>query len=239
MAALAAFSGYLVIVAKTSEKQLADALGGSPLVKQLFGGINIGTNNGFLTLIVFFYMPLVVAIFAGIMANRWATDLDNGRLELVLGTPVPRWRVALERYGAVLVAAVAALLFIWLGILLFAQASSFSVDAGRVAVASLAMLPLELITVSLVFALAGLIPPGAVIGIMSVFLGVSFLAYLLKTLLKLPDWVLNLSIFHQYGTPLLDGLNWGAFVGMLLVALALLALGVWQFAVRDVEVGAA
>ena len=237
--ALAIFSGYLVIVAKTSEKQLADALGSSPLLKQLLSGTNIGTNNGFLTLAIFFYMPLVVAIFAGIMANRWATDLDAGRLELVLGTPVPRWRVVLERYAAVLAAAVAAPLCIWLAILLVAQASSFSVDAGRAAEASFGMLPLALITASLVYALAGVIPPGAVIGVMSAFLGVSFLADVLKTLLKLPDWVLNLSIFHQYGTPLLDGLNWGAFVGMLLVALAMLAVGAWQFSARDVEVGAA
>jgi ABC-2 type transport system permease protein len=172
------------------------------------------------------------------MAYRWATDLDNGRLELVLGTPQPRWRVILERYGAVLTAAVVATLCIWLAIVLFAQGIGFSLDIGRVAVASVGMLPLALITASLVFALAGLLAPGAVIGIMAVFLGASFLADLLKTLLKLPDWVVNLSIFHQYGSPILDGLNWGAFVGMLAVALALLALGGLQFATRDVDRGA-
>jgi ABC-2 type transport system permease protein len=237
--ALAVASGFLVYVARTSEAQLAKSLGGSPFFKNLFGGTNIGTNSGFLAVIVFGFMPLVVTIFAGMIANRWSTDLDTGQLELVLSTPQSRWRVILERYGAVLVAVVAAPLFIWLAILLFAQASSFSVDPGGIAVASLGMLPLELVTASLVYALAGLIPPGAVIGIMSAFLGVSFLADLLKTLLKLPDWVVNLSIFHQYGNPLLDGLNGGAFVGMLLVALALLAVGGWQFSARDVEVGAA
>jgi putative exporter of polyketide antibiotics len=108
-----------------------------------------------------------------------------------------------------------------------------------VAVASIGILPLELITASLVFALAGLIPPGAVIGIMSAFLGLSFVAELLKTPLKLPDWVAGLSIYQQYGSPVLDGLNWGAFVGMLIIALALLAVGVWQFSARDVERGAA
>jgi ABC-2 type transport system permease protein len=235
--ALAVVSGFLVNVAKSAETQLAESLGGSQLFKELFGGTNIGTNNGFLSVIVFGFMPLVVAIFAGMIANRWATDLDSGRLELVLSTPVPRWRVVLERYGAVLAAAVAAPLFIWLGILLFAQASSFSVDVGRVAVASFGMLPLELITVSLVYALAGLMAPGAIMGVMSAFLGISFLGEILKTLLKLPDWVLNLSIFHQYGNPLLDGLNWGAFVGMLGVAAVLLLLSLWQFSARDVDRG--
>jgi ABC-2 type transport system permease protein len=233
--ALAAFSGYLVIVAKTSEKQIADALGSSTFVRQLFSSTNIGTNNGFLALAIFFYIPLVVAIFAGIMANRWATDLDAGQLELVLGSPQSRWRVILERYSTVLVAALAAPLFIWLAILLVAQASGFSLDAGRVAEASFGMLPLELITASLVYALAGLIPSGAIIGIMSAFLGVSFLGETLKTLLDLPDWVLNFSIFHQYGSPLLHGLNWGPFVGMLGVALALLAVGVWQFSMGDID----
>lgn len=237
-AALAVFSGYLVIVAKTAEKQLQDLMGSSPFIKQLFSGANLGTNNGFLSALVFFYIPLIVTIFAGLMAYRWATDLDAGRLEMVLGAPVSRWRVLLERYAAVVGASVVVLLGIWLGIVLFAQASGFSIDVGRVAVASVGMLPLELVTASLVYALAGLLPPGAVVGIMSAFVGVSFLAEGLKTLLKLPDWALNLSIFHQYGTPILDGLNWGAFAVMLLIAAALLALGGVQFRARDLDRGA-
>jgi ABC-2 type transport system permease protein len=84
-----------------------------------------------------------------------------------------------------------------------------------------------------------LVRPGAVIGIMAVFLAVSYLADLLQSYLKLPSWMLNLSMYHQYGAPVLNGLNWGACVGMLGVAAVLLALGVWQFSARDVEVGTA
>jgi putative exporter of polyketide antibiotics len=120
-----------------------------------------------------------------------------------------------------------------------AQATGLAFDGGRVAAASLGMLPLALITASLVYALAGLLPPGAVIGIMAAYLGVSYFADLLQAFLKLPSWVLNLSMYHQYGAPILNGLNWGAFIGMLGVALVLLAVGVWQFSARDVEVGAA
>lgn len=238
VAALAFVSGYLVLIAKSTEKELQKALGSSPLVQALFSGGNLGTNNGFLSVIIFTFLPVVVSVFAGMIAYRWATDLDNGRLELVLSTPPSRWRVILERYGAVLVAAVGMVLGVWLAIMLFAQASGFTVDAGRVAAASFSMLPLELITASLVFALAGLLPPGAVIGIMSAFLGVSFLAQVLKTLLNLPDWVLRLSIFHQIGNPIVDGLSWEPFVVMLLIALALLAIGGWQFSTRDVDRGA-
>lgn len=237
-AALAVFAGYLVIIAKSSEHQLQSLLGGSPVLKQLFSGMDIGTNNGFLSVLVFGYMPLLLPIFTGILAYRWATDLDNGRLELVLSTPQPRWRVMLERYGAVLVAGVAVTLGIWLAIVLSAYSAGFSLNAGQVAIASLGMLPLELITASLVFALAGLLPPGAIMGIMAAFLGVSFLADLLKSLLQLPGWVVNLSMFRQYGTPILTGLNWSAFAGMFVVAAAVLALGIWQFCARDIDRGA-
>ena len=235
---IAVAAGYLVIVAKTSEKQLHDLMSGSSLFQQLFSGADIGTNNGFLSVLVFGYIQVVVAIFIGLLAYRWTTDLQKGRLELVLSTPTPRWRVILERYAAVVAAAVAAVLAIWLAVILFAQASGFEVDAGRVFVASVGMLPLALVTASLVYALSGRLPPGLVIGIMSAFVAVSYLMDLLRTLLHLPGWALDFSIFHQYGTPMLSGLNWAGFAGMLAVAAALLALGGWQFITGDMERGA-
>jgi ABC-2 type transport system permease protein len=236
---LSIFAGYMVIVAKTSEKQLQQLIGSSGFIKQIYNGTNIGTNSGFLSVLVFGYLPLLICIFAGVMAARWSTDLDTGRLELVLGTPQPRPRVVFQRYSAVLVAVLITTLCVWLVIVLFAWGVGFSLDVGRVAEASVGMLPLALITASLVFALAGRISHTAVVGIMAVFLGVSYLADLLRTLLKLPAWIVNLSIFHAYGTPILTGLDWGAFAVMLGIAAAVLALGTWQFTVRDVQLGAA
>jgi ABC-2 type transport system permease protein len=243
---LAVATGFLVLIAKGTEQTLLKALQSSSntslnsVIGKLFSGANITTNAGFLSILVFSYFgSLLVPIFSGILAYHWATDLDHGRLELVLSTPPPRWRVVLERYGAVLAAAVTATVVIWLTVVVCAQLSGFAYDGGRVAEASFGLLPLALITASLVYALAGLVPPGAVIGIMAAFLGVSYLADLLQSYLKLPSWVLNFSMYHQYGAPVLNGLSWGAFVGMLVVAVALLAVGSWQFSTRDVEVGAA
>lgn len=236
---LAIFAGYMVIVARTSEKQLQQLIGSSSFIKQLYNGTNIGTNSGFLSVLVFGYLPLLICIFAGSIATRWSTDLDTGRLELVLGTPQPRPRVIFQRYSAVVAALLITTLGVWLAIVLVAGGVGFSLDVARVAQASVGMLPLALITASLVFALAGRMPHTAVVGIMAIFLGVSYLADLLRTLLKLPAWVVNLSIFHAYGTPILTGLDWGAFAAMLVIAAAMLALDTWQFSVRDVNLGAA
>jgi hypothetical protein len=45
-------------------------------------------------------------------------------------------------------------------------------------------------------------------------------------------------MFHLYGTPMLGGWQAGPFFGMILVALALIALGVAQFSRADVQRGA-
>ncbi len=239
VASLAIFAGYLVGVAKSSEKQFQQLLGTSGFIKQLFSGTNIGTNSGFVSILVFGYLPLLLAIFAGFMAYRWTTDLDSGRLELVLATPQPRRHVILAHYGAVLLAAVVTTVGIWLAILLVAGSTGFSLDASRVAEASIGMLPLALITASLVFALTNILPPGAVIGVLAAFLAVSYLTDLLRTLLSLPSWMVNLSMFRHYGNPIVHGLDWEAFFTMLAIAAVTLALSVWQFSIRDVERGTA
>lgn len=244
--ALAIIAGYMVIIARSALKSLQDVVasasgspGNSSLLQQLLGGNDIGTNSGFLAAIVFGYLPVAVAVFAGLLAYRWPSDLDNGRLEIVLSTPQPRWRVVVERFASVLVAVVLVSAAIWLTTVVFAQAANFAVDTGRVAAASFGMLPLGLVTAGLVYALTNVIPPVAVLSVMTLFVVVSFVTDLLREVLNLPEWVLNLSIFHQYGTPVMNGLNWGGFTGMLLIALALLLIGVWQFSARDVDRGAA
>jgi ABC-2 type transport system permease protein len=243
---MALVAGFFVFFAKSAEKsflQLLQSNSNSSLnsvVTKLFSGADITTNAGFLSALVFsYFMALLVPVFGGVLAYHWATDLDRGRLELTLSTPPPRWRVVLERYGAVLTSTLMATVVVWLTVVVCAQLAGFAVDQGRVAEATFGLLPLALITASLVYALAGLVAPGVVIGVMVAFLAISYLADVLQAFLNLPSWVLHLSMYQQYGAPLLSGLSWGAFTGMLGVALVLLGLGIWQFSARDVEVGAA
>lgn len=239
VAALALITGFLVLITRSIESQIQSLLGGSSAITKLLGGHDLTTNAGFLAGVLFLYLPLLVALFAGLMAYNWASDLDQGRLELMLSTPEPRWRALLERFAAVVVATVAAMAGVWLAILLGAYFSGLSLDFGHVTLAALGLLPLELLTAALVYALAGVLRPGLVLGILSVFLGLSFLVDLLRSLLDLPAWVASLSIFHQYGSPITDGLNLGAFFGMLGVAAVLLLIGETQFTRRDVAAGAA
>jgi ABC-2 type transport system permease protein len=234
------FTVFLVLITRTIQSQIQTLLSGaSPAIAKLLGGENLATNAGFLAGVLFLYLPLLVSLFAGLLAYNWVSDLNQGRLELVLSTPVPRWRALLERFAAVVIATVGAAFAIWLAILAGAQISGLSLDVGHVTMAAVGLLPLELVTASLVYALAGVLQPGLVLGVLSVFLGLSFLVDVLRAVFNLPEWVTSLSIFEQYGTPITDGLNWGAFFAMLAVAAILLLISETQFTSRDVASGAA
>ncbi len=52
-----------------------------------------------------------------------------------------------------------------------------------------------------------------------------------------PTWVGSLSIFHLYGNPIFQGMNWGNFLGMTGVAIVLLVISLVQFRYADVELG--
>jgi ABC-2 type transport system permease protein len=236
--ALVIYTGWVTMLAQGMEGLLRTIYANAPTLARLFGGQDIGTNAGFLAGAVFAFVPAVTVIFALTQALAFATDLERGHMELILSTPRSRSRIVLERFAAVLVAVLAAPSAIWFSVLAGAYLAHLSVDADHVLAASFGILPLELIVVSLVYALAGRLRAGIILGVVGAFIALGFFTELLPALLKLPEWVISLSIFHQYGSPITDSWQWRPLVAMLVIAALLLALGVVQFSRSDVERGA-
>lgn len=222
-------------IAKSIEQQIAGIYKSTPFVAELFKGANLATNAGFLSAIIFSYIPVVVVFAAIFFALEWATELDLGRLEVTMDAPLPRWRQPLERFVVVVVGVAAVVVAIWLPASLGALLSGLSFDGGRVFVATLTIAPMALLAAALVYALAGRMSSGAILGVVGALTALSFLIDFLSDILKLPDWALKLSIFHAYGQPMLDGANWTASLVMLALALALLALGTFEFTRADVR----
>jgi polyether ionophore transport system permease protein len=218
-------------------KELLKDASGS-VITQIYSGLAIGTDAGILSTLVFQFVPVISILFIMIVALSWPSDLDSGRMEMVLGAPEPRSRVMLERLGAVLVAAIAMPVLIWLSVWVGAQFAAISVDTGKLTAAALGILPMELIVIGLVYVLSERLRLGVILSIASAFIVLSYMLDLLGAALSLPDWVLSLSIFHVYGTPMLGGWQAAPFFGMIAVALALFALGVAQFSRVDVQRGA-
>lgn len=229
------YSFWGVLAAKGIEKQIAGIYKSSPFLAELFKGANLGTNSGFISAIIFLYLPVVVVFAAIFFALNWASELDMGRLEVTMDAPLPRWRQPIERFAVVVFGVAVVVVAIWLPLMLSAALNSFTLDGGRIFEAALTIAPMALLAASLVYALAGRLSSGSILGVVGALVALSFLLDFLSDILKIPDWALKLSIFHAYGQPVLDGANWTASLVMLGLTLVFLALGTFQFVRSDVR----
>ncbi len=209
----------------------------TPLLRQLFFDTPTSSNAAVLGTFLFTFMPALVVIFALTLALKWAADLENGRLELILATPNSRLRILLERFGANVLVVLLAPILTWFAILIGAQLAHLAVDQGRIFAASFNMFPMALITIGLVYSQAGRLRYTAVLGLLSAYIALSFMQELLEGMIPMPSWVMSLSIFHLYGNPIFLGVNWNNFLAMTAVAIVLLVISLLQFRSADIELG--
>jgi ABC-2 type transport system permease protein len=234
---IVAFCAALLYITPSFEKAFNEAVQQTPWLAGYLYDTPTNTNAALLGTLVFSFVPAVVVILALILALKWPSDLENGRLELIFSTPQSRPRVLLERFGANVLVVLLAPVVTWLVLLIGAQLIHLSVDQGRILAASFSMIPPALIALGLVYALAGRLRYGAVLGIVTAYLVLSYLQESLEGNIQFPGWIMSLSVFHLYGNPAFLGMNWTNFLGMTAVAIVLLIIGLVQFRYVDVEVG--
>ena len=233
--ALAGVTIWLTLLARTTKDAVYEILHGTPGMAQILGEFDVRDDTGFIAAVVFLYLPVILALFAMMIAMAWPSDLGSGRAELGLSTPTPRWRMYLERFGAALVALLAAPLATGLAMVGAARFAGLTLDVAKIPAALLGLLALELITATAVYCFAGWLRPAVVVSVIGALIGVSYFAELLNPLMKLPEWVITLSIFHHFGAPLTQAPYWGDWLVMLLLAAVFLALGGWRFTRADVR----
>ncbi len=176
---------------------------------------------------------LLFAALAIAYVARWSAEDTDGRLEMMLSEPFSRAAIVIERMavlvvGGLLIAAVSA------GAVYFASRSQgIELNIGRLAIASLMLVPF-----ALVFAGAGSMlaawNPRAAVGVLG---GLAFASYLdneLGAIFNLPLWLRDLSAFTLFGTPLVDGIDARNLTLMLLLALAGVATSILFMQRRDV-----
>lgn len=150
---------------------------------------------------------LLLVAFALSYVARWSSDDNEGRLEMVLSAPISRRRVVGERALAFLAASVLVIAVSSVALYLSAIASGIHIPIGDLITASLALLPFVLSFAAVGAVLTSRVPRAA-IAVLATF---AFLSYLVTEggpLLKWPDWVMKLSAFSLYGTPLTSGVYW-------------------------------
>ena len=235
---IAGFAGWMVFVVQQMETRLSSLFSSSPTVENLIkniGGGNVNLTAGFLSA-MFVFLPLFLMAFAVTQVNGWSDDEQDGRLELVLASPQPRLTVLLGRFAALASATVVIGLITLLATAAAGAASGVTLDTGKLAAATLGMIPLGLLIAGVGYLASGWLRSAADTGLLSFLLLIWFFISFIGPELNLPDATLRLSPFYYYGTPLLHGLQLTSVLGVLAVGAVALGLGALRFVRKDIGV---
>lgn len=235
---IAAFAAWMIVVVKQTESQLATIYQSSPLMKTFIsslGGSNAVTNATILSAL-FAFLPVALMAFAVTQANHWASDEEDGRLELVLATPQPRVQVLLGRFAALATSTVLIGLVTLGATAATSSLTGVKLDAGNLAAASLGMIPLGLLVAGLGYMFSGWLRAAFDTGLLTFLLVIWFFISFLGPGFNWPDAVQRLSPLYYYGTPLIHGLATAGTIGLLAVSLVALSIGAFRFTRKDIAV---
>ena len=216
-----------------------------PSFLQMFGGedaASVVTPAGFLDLIFFSYALLILAAYAVIAGlNVTANDEESRVLDVLLSTPVPRWRLVLEKFLAysVITIGIVLLTFIglWVGLML---TPALAIDQGKLLETALNMLPGSLLVLALTILLTSLFRQRNVAAAIAAVVIVG--SYLVDSLGRqtsgsLFNAVRFISFYAYYdsATVLRNGLNWGNILILAVATIALMVAGLWLFQRRNIR----
>jgi ABC-2 type transport system permease protein len=208
-------------------------------VRMLTGNVtDISSWQGYISVeMLGFFAPMMLLSF-GIAygGGLIGSEEDGGTLDLLLSNPIPRWRVVLEKFAALVVFTVVVLVANYVGYMLGALSIDLDIDPVRLLEGTFNLLPITLFFSSLAFCLTCLRRGrGLAIGVSAGLAFVSYLVTALASVGDMPEWSQHLSPWFYYaGTEVLfDGLDWGKAGVLLGLTAALVALGMWGFSQRD------
>jgi len=220
-------------ILKEMPKALADTLVGE--------FANFASPEGYLNSGLFFLTaPLLFLIYTiGFGSGAIAGEEERGTADLLLSTPLPRWRVVAEKFAALVVATLLLAFVFWAGLFIGAVAIQMDIRAGRLAEITLSGALLGLALGALALALGCIRGDrGLSIGVAS---AVGVAAYFLNSLATAVKWLepyRKLSPFYYYigADPLANGLNLGHAAVLIGLTAVFLAVALFAFQRRDLAV---
>jgi ABC-2 type transport system permease protein len=229
--------GLLGFIMGAAARSLADALAAASLAtltifKSLFPNYDLTSAGGLLELVFVGFGFMLVGFAAATLVAGWASDESRGRLEIVLSTPIPRWRWAVSS-GLGIYAAMAALtVVVALGIGIGASLTGGDVLTPIVGTIAIGLYGIAMAAIGL--AVGGLFRGSIAAEIVAGVVIATFLIDVLAPALSLPDWVHQLALSSHLGQPMLGVWDWTGIGACLVLAIGGLLVSAWGIARRDV-----
>lgn len=181
-------------------------------------------------------LPLILPFYGMIMlSNVVAGAEERGRLDVLLGNPIPRWNLII---GTFVVAATYLLVMSFvLGVVVWCVASSLNLELSleQAMRATFTLWPTSLAFSALALGISTVVRQRSLaLGIPA---AIVFLMYLLNVMGRLApsiSWVKYASAYNYYGTAIVDGIWWNGMIVLLTATAALLVFAVVSFNRRDI-----
>lgn len=220
-------------------KAYDDLLKSMPAVTSFLGNVaTLGTVEGYMTYGLTSYVPLILGFYSVLAAiGAIGDEIESGRMDYLLMHPVPRWRVAIEKAAALVLAVTAIGLLFGVGMWLGGVGIASDIPGGKWLLAGLNVVPLTLFYGALAFALSCAVRGRqAALGVGFGVLLVSFVANGLVPLVKSLEPYREVSIYYLYAAskPLTTGVRLDHVAILLGASLVLFAAGTVAFQRRDI-----
>lgn len=215
---------------------MADQIGNDPNLSATFSTIfksfNLTSAGGWLQLYV--QLLLIAAGFgAATFVSKWASDEKDGRLEMILATPMARARWVIAGGIAAILASVVMTVLFAVGIGLGAASGGVAVGDAMIGSAALGLYAAAIVGIGV--AVGGVWRTSIAAEIAAMVVLITYLIDLVAPPLNLPDWVHQLALTAHLGQPMIG--RWDPFgIGAcLLIAVGGIAVGAWGMRRRDVD----
>jgi ABC-2 type transport system permease protein len=180
-------------------------------------------------------LPILLPFF-GIIALSWvvAGAEERGRLDVLLGNPIPRWNLVVGSWLVVISALL--LLVSVVGAVIWSVAAllDLALTARQAFRAAFALWPVTVVLGSFALMLSTFVRARSLaLAVPAAMLFLMFLANVIARLAPSLSWLRWGSVYHYYGNAMVEGLWWPGVVSLLALALALLIVSVVQFERRD------
>jgi polyether ionophore transport system permease protein len=227
--------GLLGILYASLAGVLASQIGSSPALVAtfavLFPSVDLSSSGGWLQLYAEL-LYIAAGFAAATFVSRWASDETEGRLEVLLATPLARARWVIAGGAAAMLAIAAMTVLFAAGVGLGSASGGLASGEAMLGCAALGLYAAAIVGVG--FAVGGLWRTSLAAEIAALVVVATYLIDLVAPPLKLPDAIHELALTAHMGQPMIGQWDGTGVLACLVIAIGGVLLGAWGMSRRDV-----